>query len=54
MNIIDLIEMFCDWKAATMRHADGDLKKSILINGKRFNLSDQIKNIFLNSVDIFN
>src|SRR5262245_35896998 len=24
MSLIDVIEMFCDWKAATMRHNDGN------------------------------
>lgn len=50
MNLVDLIEMFCDWKAATMRHDDGDLNRSIEINAKRFGLSDQLKNIFINTV----
>ena len=53
MNLIDLIEMFCDWKAATLRHVDGNLDKSILINKKRFNISDQVVSIFQNSVDLF-
>ena len=53
MNLIDLIEMFCDWKAATLRHADGDINKSIMINKKRFNISDQVVSIFQNSVDLF-
>ena len=25
MNLIDIIEMLCDWKAATMRHNDGEM-----------------------------
>ena len=37
MNLIDLVEMLCDWKAATMRHEDGDIWKSLQINKKRFN-----------------
>lgn len=53
MNLIDLIEMFCDWKAATMRHDDGDLAKSIEINKTRFNMSDDLAQIFMNSVDLF-
>jgi hypothetical protein len=53
MNLIDLIEMFCDWKAATLRHDDGDLNNSIEINKKRFNISNQITSIFQNSVDLF-
>ena len=53
MNLIDIIEMFCDWKAATMRHADGDILKSIEINQKRFGYPNELKAIFLNSVDLF-
>lgn len=26
MSLLDLVEMFCDWKAATERHADGCLE----------------------------
>lgn len=53
MNLVDLVEMFCDWKAATMRHNDGDLTKSIIINSDRFNMSPQLVSIFLNSVSLF-
>ena len=51
MNLIDIIEMLCDWKAATMRHADGDIKKSIEINQKRFGYSDELKAILLNTIE---
>jgi len=51
MNLIDIIEMFCDWKAATMRHNDGDMRKSIKINTKRFGLSQQLKSILMNTVN---
>lgn len=50
-DLFDLIEMFVDWKAATERHADGDIKKSIQINKERFNISEQICQIFENTVD---
>jgi len=50
MNLIDLIEMFCDWKAATLRHNNGDLRRSIEINSDRFKLSDQLKSILMNTV----
>lgn len=53
MDLLDLVEMFCDWKAATMRHADGDIDKSIKINKDRFGYSDDIEQIFKNSVKIF-
>jgi hypothetical protein len=49
MSLLDLIEMLCDWKAATLRHNDGDILRSIEINQKRFGYSDEMK-ILLNSV----
>jgi hypothetical protein len=51
MSLVDLIEMLCDWKSATLRHKDGDIKKSIEYNQKRFGFSDELKKIFLNTVD---
>ncbi|MGZ9868199.1 DUF5662 family protein [Priestia endophytica] len=53
MNLLDIIEMFCDWKAATMRHDDGDIRRSIDINKDRFNMSDDLVQIFKNTVEIF-
>lgn len=50
MDLLDLIEMFCDWKAATLRHADGNLKKSIEHNQKRFSIGDQLTKIFKNTM----
>jgi hypothetical protein len=49
MTLVDLIEMLCDWKAATMRHENGDMHKSILINQKRFQYSDELRRIFENT-----
>lgn len=53
MDLLDVIEMFCDWKAATLRHNDGDINKSIEINKKRFGYSDDLEQIFKNSVKLF-
>ena len=50
-DLFDLIEMFMDWKAATERHNDGDIRKSIEINKNRFNLSEQVCDIFRNTAD---
>jgi len=50
MTLLDIIEMLCDWHAATKRHADGDIHKSIEINSKRFRISDQLKSILINTV----
>lgn len=49
MSLLDLIEMFCDWKAAGERHADGDFAKSIDHNEKRFGMSPQLAQIFRNT-----
>lgn len=49
MNLVDLIEMFCDWLAATKRHKDGNIFKSIETNGRRFNMGEQLKQIFINT-----
>jgi len=49
MTLIDIIEMLCDWKAATLRHSDGDIMKSIAINQERFGYSDELAVIFRNT-----
>ncbi len=49
MNLIDLIEMLCDWKAASERHADGDIQRSIKINADRFGIDNQLKEILINT-----
>lgn len=52
MNLIDLVEMLCDWKAATLRHADGDIRRSIEQNQERFGYSDELKDILLNTLEV--
>lgn len=52
MNLVDLLEMLCDWKAATLRHADGDILRSIEINQKRFKYGDELKRILLNTLPL--
>ena len=51
MNLLDLLEMICDWKAAGERHkrVPGDIVKSIEINAERFQMSEQLKQILLNT-----
>lgn len=48
-DLLDLMEMLVDWKAASERHTDGDIFKSIEINQKRFGLSDQLTKILQNT-----
>jgi len=50
MNLLDLIEMICDWMAATRRHADGDIRRSLELNQERFGYSDELKRILNNTV----
>lgn len=51
MTLYDLIEMWADWNAAVKRNKDGDIRKSVEINGKRFNLSGQLIDIFNNTIE---
>lgn len=50
MTLIDIIEMLCDWKAATSRNRDGNIRTSIEINTKRFNINPQLAQIMQNTV----
>lgn len=52
MNLIDLLEMFADWKAASERHNDGNIRKSIQHNGERFDMSNQLIKIFENTIEV--
>lgn len=50
MTLADLVEMFCDWKAASERTKDGDFHKSIEIGVERFKFDAQLATIFRNSI----
>ena len=49
MTLLDLVEMIVDWKSASERHNDGNILKSIEVNGKRFEMSPQLIRIFENT-----
>lgn len=51
MTLVDVTEMLADWKAATERHPDGDLGKSLEIQRDRFGLSDQLFDILHNTAE---
>lgn len=53
MTLVDIVEMLCDWKAASLRQNDGNLLKSIEINAQRFGYDDQLKRIFINTARLF-
>lgn len=52
MTLIDIVEMLCDWKAASLRQHDGNLLKSIELNAERFGYDRQLKQIFLNTAKL--
>lgn len=49
MSLLDVIEMTVDWKAASERHADGDIVRSVEVNRERYGISDQLAGIILNT-----
>lgn len=50
MSLLDLVEMFCDWKAAGERHADGgDIMRSVELNSRRYVLDPQLVQILRNT-----
>jgi hypothetical protein len=50
MTLIDVLEMLADWKAATSRNKDGNIRKSIEINAERFDICPQLVKILENTV----
>lgn len=50
MNLFDIVEMFCDWKASGERTESGDINRSIEINAERFGISKQLRQILENTV----
>jgi predicted house-cleaning noncanonical NTP pyrophosphatase (MazG superfamily) len=51
MDLLDLVEMLCDWAAATKRNKNGNIHKSIEHNQERFGISPQLSKIFTNTVN---
>lgn len=50
MDLMEIIEMLADWKAAGERHADGgDIQRSIDINVERFGIDSQLERILRNT-----
>jgi hypothetical protein len=53
MTLVDVVEMLCDWAAATQRHDDdGDIFDSIEKNAERFDLSEQLAQILRNTAKV--
>lgn len=53
MNIVDIVEMLCDWKASTLRQQGGNLLTSIEKNKERFDYSKDLQSILNNTARFF-
>ncbi len=51
MDLVQLTEMLCDWIAASRRHVDGDVHRSIDQNAERFGYGEEIRRLLHNTVD---
>lgn len=51
MNLFQLTEMILDWYAASQRHENGDIFKSIEQNQTRFGYTDEVKMILINTIN---
>lgn len=49
MSLLDLVEMFCDWRAAGERHQNGSLSQSLRVNRDRFGIGPQLYGILVNT-----
>lgn len=50
MSLLDVIEMLCDWKAASERTKQGGIAASLTHNKERFGISDQLAAVLENTV----
>ena len=50
MDLLDVVELVCDWRAAVKRHRDGNIHRSLELNRQRFKISDQLGCVLHNSV----
>jgi len=50
MSLLDVIEMLCDWKAASERTKQGSIAQSLGHNRMRFQIDDQLASILENTV----
>lgn len=50
MSLLSIMEMLCDWKAASERTKQGSIAASLVHNKERFGISDQLAQILANTV----
>jgi hypothetical protein len=49
MTLVDVVELLCDWKAASERTGAGNLPKSLAVNAVRYEMSTQLLRIMVNT-----
>jgi hypothetical protein len=49
MTLVDLVEMLCDWKAASERQPQGDFGLSLAISFDRFHIEPQLRSVLENT-----
>lgn len=54
MNLVDLMEMVCDWTAASLRNPGGDVLQSIEQKQKSLGFSDDVKSLLINTAKTIN
>lgn len=50
MDLVNVVEMICDWYAASQRHNNGNIFTSIEKNKERFAMSDELTSILKNTI----
>lgn len=53
MNLIDVIEMCCDWAASGLRTSSGSFEKSIEVTKQRFGYGTGLEYLLLNTYSVF-
>lgn len=49
MTLLDVTEMLADWRAATERNKNGNIRKSLEINAKRYGIGRQLRRLLENT-----
>ena len=52
MTLIDVVEMFCDWYAAS-KNSDTGFESGLKMNKNKFKMSEQLYQIFKNTYDVY-
>ncbi len=52
MNLIDVMEMLCDWVAASSRNPNGSPENSLMLNVERFNITPELESILRNTLEL--